>query len=107
MASDTHHEARGAHAGSDAAAGGSDYASFRVLTEHDRRAVIGIIESKLRVKLAQAQVREDVKAIAERLEMKSSELNRIMKLAMQEQERGNVLALEKALIEVAEQIAAG
>jgi hypothetical protein len=36
--------------------------------------------------------------------MKSAELNRIIKLAMQERERGNVLTHEKALIDVAEQI---
>jgi hypothetical protein len=42
--------------------------------------------------------------VAEKLGMKSSELNRIVKLAMQERERGNVLLHEKALIEVAEQV---
>ena len=63
-----------------------------------------MIESKYRIKLAQDQVREDLKAVAENLGMKSSELNRVIKLAMQERERGNILVHEKALIEVAEQV---
>ena len=49
-------------------------------------------------------MRDDGKTVAERLGMKTSELNRIVRLAMQERERGNVLSLEKALIEVAEQV---
>ena len=57
--------------------------------------------------LAQDQAREDVKAAAEKLGMKSSALNRIVKLAMQERERGNVLPHEKALIEIAEQVFLG
>ena len=83
---------------------GSEFASFRPLSEHDRQAIAAVIESKYRIKLAQDQVREDLKAVAENLGMKSSELNRIIKLAMQERERGNVLLHEKALIDVAEQV---
>ena len=79
-------------------------ASFRTLSEHDRRAIIAVIEAKIRLKLAQAQVREDVKALADRLAMKPAELNRIVRLATQERERGNVLIHEKALIELAEQV---
>ena len=83
---------------------GLEVASFRVLTEHDRRAITGIIEAKMRLKLAQGQIREDVKVIADKLGIKPSELNRIVALATRERERGNVLAHEKALIEVAEQV---
>ena len=83
---------------------GLEVASFRVLSEHDRAAVTAIIETKVRIKLAQGQAREDAKAVAERLGMKPAELNKIVRLAMQERERGNVLAHEKALIEVAEQL---
>ena len=61
---------------------------------------------KQRIKLAQAQLREDVKTVSERLGMKTNELNRIVRLAMQEQEHGNALLHEKALIEVAEQLVA-
>lgn len=83
---------------------GIEIASFRTLSDHDRRTIVAIIEAKVRLKLAQAQVREDVKAAAERLRMKPAELNRIVRLATQERERGNVLAHEKALIELAEQV---
>jgi hypothetical protein len=83
---------------------GSELASFRTLAEHDRQAIAAVIESKYRIKLAQDQVREDLKAVAETLGMKSSELNRIINLTMQERERGNVLLHEKALIDVAEQV---
>jgi hypothetical protein len=86
---------------------GSNFASFRTLSESDRQAITGIIESKYRIRLAQDQAREDVKAAAEKLGMKSSALNRIVKLAMQERERGNVLLHEKALIEIAEQVFLG
>ena len=84
---------------------GSDFASFRTLSEHDRAAVTAIIETRIRIKLAQGQAREDVKAVAERLGMKPAELNKIISLALREREKGNVLAHEKALIEVAEQLA--
>ena len=89
---------------SDHGSSGAELASFRVLSEHDRSAVAAIIETRVRIKLAQGQAREDVKAVAERLGMKPSELNKIVRLAMQERERGNVLAHEKAMIEVAEQL---
>ena len=95
----------GAHpAHAENAASGTEFASFRALSEHDRQAINGIIQGKDRIKLAQAQLRDDVKTVAERLGMKTSELNRIVRLAMQEQERGNALLHEKALIEVAEQL---
>lgn len=81
-----------------------EVASFRALSPHDRAAIVAVIETKMRLKLAQAQVREDVKAVADRLGMKPSELNRIIGLATKERERGNVLVHEKALIEVAEQV---
>lgn len=42
--------------------------------------------------------------VADRLGIKPSELDRIVRLATQERERGNVLVHEKALIEVAEQL---
>ena len=42
-------------------------ASFRTLAEHDRKAIKGIIEAKARLKMAQDQLREDSKAIADRL----------------------------------------
>ncbi len=89
---------------SDGGSSGSEFASFRVLSEHDRAAINSIIETKVRIRLAQGQAREDVKAIADRLGMKPVELNKIVRLAMQELEKGNVLMHEKALIEVAEQL---
>jgi hypothetical protein len=97
-------EARGSTHLDDIGATATQFASFRALSGHDREAIGAIIESKYRIKLAQDQMREDVKAVAEKLGMKSSELNRIVRLAMRERERGNVLLHEKALIEVAEQI---
>jgi len=88
----------------EAAPATTELASFRTLSEHDRKAIAAIIQSKDRIKLAQEQVRDDVKTVAERLGMRTSELNRIMRLAMRERDLGNVLSLEKALIEVAEQV---
>jgi hypothetical protein len=83
---------------------GTSLASFRTLAEHDRTAIRGVIEAKARLKMAQDQLREDAKAIADRLGMKPAELNKIVSYAARERERGNVLSLEKALIEVAEQV---
>ena len=83
---------------------GSEFASYRTLAEHDRAAIRAIIETKMRIKLAQGQAREDAKAVADRLGMKPVELNKIISLAMRERERGHVLAQEKALIELAEQL---
>jgi len=105
MASDSYSDSDGTgNSISDIGASGGDFASFRTLADHDRQAIAAIIESKYRIKLAQDQAREDLKVVAEKLGMKSSELNRIIRLAMQERERGNVLMHEKALIEVAEQV---
>lgn len=104
MTPDKHNGARSARG--ESSSPGTELASFRALSEHDRQAINAIIQTKDRIKLAQAQLREDVKTVAERLGMKSSELNRIVRLVMQEQERGNALVHEKALIEVAEQLLA-
>ena len=105
MASDSYGDTHGtANAVSDIGASHGDYATFRTLSEKDRQAIASVIESKYRIKLAQDQAREDLKAVAENLGMKSSELNRVIKLAMQERERGNILVHEKALIEVADQV---
>jgi hypothetical protein len=89
---------------SDSGSTASDFASFRALSEHDRAAITAIIETRMRIRLAQGQAREDAKAVADTLGMKAAELNKIVRLAMQERERGNVLLHEKALIEVAEQV---
>ena len=89
---------------SEPASTGSELASYRTLSEHDRAAIRAIIETKMRLKLAQGQAREDAKAVADRLGMKPSELNKIVSLALRERERGHVLAQEKALIELAEQL---
>lgn len=105
MASDNYHDASETQPESaPTGTSGTGFASFRTLSEHDRKAIAAIITSKDRIKLAQAQLHDDVKTVAERLGMKTSELNRIVRLAMRERERGNVLSLEKALIEVAEQV---
>jgi hypothetical protein len=105
MAMDSYSETAGTgNSVSDIGSTGSEFATFRTLADHDRQAIAAIIESKYRIKLAQDQAREDLKVVAEKLGMKSAELNRIIKLAMQERERGNVLMHEKALIDVAEQI---
>lgn len=82
----------------------TDVATFRTLSERDRKAIGQVVVSKVRLKLQQAQITEDVKALSERLGMTSAELNKIISLSMKERERGNVLAHEKALIEVAEQL---
>jgi hypothetical protein len=88
----------------DDAPSGSHFASFRALSDHDRAAITAIIETKVRIKLAQGQAREDVKAVADKLGMKPAELNKIVRLAMLERDKGNVLVHEKALIELAEQL---
>ena len=89
---------------SDSGSSGTAFASFRALSEHDRAAITAIIETKVRITLAQGQAREDVKAVADKLGMKPAELNKIISLAMREREKGNILIHEKALIEVAEQL---
>ena len=98
------YESSGQPSAAPAIATGLEVASFRTLSEDDRRAIVAIMEAKMRLQLAQAQVREDTKVVADRLGMKPAELNRIVRLAARERERGNVLAHEKALIEVAEQV---
>ena len=104
MPTDSYTDTAASDAISDIGSSGSDFASFRTLSEHDRAAITAIIETKVRIRLAQGQAREDVKAVADRLGMKPAELNKIVRLAMQEREKGNVLMHEKALIEVAEQL---
>jgi len=89
---------------SDIGSSGSEFASFRALSQQDRAAITSIIETKVRIRLAQGQAREDVKTVADKLGMKPGELNKIVRLAMLELEKGNVLVHEKALIEIAEQL---
>lgn len=82
----------------------TNVATIREMTPDDARAIRNIIDSKFRLKSQQVQVRDDVKAVADRLGIKTKDLNAIIKRAIEEQSKGNVIAWERQLLDLAEKV---
>lgn len=82
----------------------STIATIKSFTKDDCKTIQHIMESKDRVKAAQAQVRDDVKAFADRLGTTTKKLNRIITLVAAERNKGNVIAEEQAVLDAAQQV---
>jgi hypothetical protein len=79
-------------------------ASIRHISDKDRRAILDICDEQEKLKRRQAQVRDDIKAVALRGGMKTAQLSKILKLVREERAKGNVLTSEQEIIDAAEQV---
>lgn len=67
-----------------------------------RDGIDGILNQRQKIKSMQDGVKEAVTALAERFDMKPAQLNKVIGLIEKEREKGGVLALEREILEQAE-----
>lgn len=78
--------------------------SIRVLDEHHKKMIRAIIENKRSLLMDQEAIKDDVKAVAERLGLTTGEINKIVNLIMKEEDKGGVIKAETDTINLAEQV---
>lgn len=83
-------------------AGGSE--PIRVLTEEHKKMIMALVQNKSQLKLDQEAIRDDTKAIADRLGIKPGDVNKIVSLVAREQEKGGVIRGEENLLDLATQV---
>lgn len=74
------------------------------LTDEHKKGLRFLIDEKRRMAQQAEQYKEDVKALAEKLGTKSSKVNRLIGLAIQEEEKGGVIREQSSVLEWAEQL---
>jgi hypothetical protein len=74
------------------------------LTDEHKKALRFLIDEKRRMAQQAEQFKEDVKALAEKLGTKSGKVNRLIGLAIQEEEKGGVVREQIGVLEWVEQL---
>ena len=77
---------------------------IRTLTEEHKKAILALIGNKNQLKMDQEAIRDDTKAIADKLGIKTGEINRIVSLVIQEQEKGGAIRDVENVIDLANQV---
>lgn len=77
---------------------------IRTLTDEHKKMIMALVQNKSQLKLDQEAIRDDTKAIADRLGIKPGDVNRIVSLVSREQEKGGVIRGEENLLELATQV---
>lgn len=77
---------------------------IRTLTEEHRKMVMALIMNKNQLKIDQETIRDDTKAIADRLGLKAGDINRIVSLVIQEQEKGGAIQASENILDLASQV---
>ena len=67
-----------------------------------KEAIEDIINRRVGIASLQAQIKEDIQAVAESLGVKAAYLNRIITLVEKERVKGDILSGERNIIEAAE-----
>ncbi len=67
-----------------------------------KEAIEDIINRRVGIASLQAQIKEDIQAVAESLGVKSAYLNRIITLVEKERAKGDILSGERDIIEAVE-----
>jgi hypothetical protein len=70
-----------------------------------RKAIEDVINRRTAIASMQEQLKEDVKAIAEYLDIKPAQLNKIIGLVEKERENGDVVESERDILDMVEDIA--
>lgn len=78
---------------------------MRTMTTADIATLQAVITSQDRLKGEQAQIRDDIKALAERLETKPARINAIIRLVRKEEAEPGTLEFEHETLKAAEDIA--
>lgn len=64
-----------------------------------------IINRREGIASMQAQIKDDIKAIAETLGVKSAQINKVIALVEKERAKGGVISQEQEILDVAERVA--
>ena len=64
-----------------------------------------IINRREGIESMQAQIKDDIKAIAETLGVKSAQINKVIALVEKERAKGGVISQEQEILDVAERVA--
>lgn len=75
------------------------------LSDKDHRAIEDIIERRTGIASIQAQIKDDIKAIADRTGTKAAQINRIIALVEKERAKGDIISGERDIIDAAGEIA--
>ena len=78
--------------------------AIRVLTEEHKKAFLAIVENKVRLKLDSEALRDDIKALSEKLGIGTGEVGEIVNLIMKEKEKGGALQSKSNTLDLAEQV---
>lgn len=81
---------------------GSD--PVRTLTEEHKKSIMALVGNKNQIKMDQEAIRDDTKAIADKLGIKPGEVNRIVSLVIQEQEKGGAIRDVENILDLANQV---
>ncbi len=77
-----------------------------VLNAEHKKAILAIIGNKNQIKLDQEALKDDVKALSEKLGISVGEINAIVNIVSQEQEKGGVILSKTKQLNLAEQVLA-
>lgn len=76
----------------------------RVLTDEHKQAIRALVANKLRLKDDQDAIKDDTKAIADKLGLKTSQVGEIVSMVMAEEAEGGKIQDKSLVIELAEQV---
>jgi hypothetical protein len=75
------------------------------LNQQDHQIIEDIINRRAGIASMQEQIKDDIKAIAERAGVKPAKINKVIVLVEKERAKGDVLEGERGIIDAAESIA--
>ena len=75
------------------------------LDQQDRQIIEDIITRRAGIASMQEQIKDDIKAIAERAGVKAAKINKVIVLVEKERAKGDFLEGERGIIDAAETIA--
>jgi hypothetical protein len=76
----------------------------RTLTDEHKKMIMALVGNKNQLKFDQEAIRDDTKAIADKLGIKTGEVNRIVSLVIQEQEKGGAIKDVENILDLANQV---
>ena len=77
---------------------------IRTLTEEHKKMIMALVGNKNQLKADQEAIRDDTKGIADKLGIKTGEVNRIVSLVIQEQEKGGAIKDVENILDLANQV---
>lgn len=76
----------------------------RVLSKEHKDALFAIVQNKRRMKLDQEAIKEDTKAVAEKLGIPVGKVNKIIGLIIKEQDEGGAIQEEQDVLDLVGQV---